>query len=167
MAGADNETHLWFGAFGDLASEDQMSVAQLLDEGGAIEGTISQITHRLKRTRKLAILRLMVTDRIVGVAALKTPKQNYRADKFANAGVSIAGFETAPELGYVVVAQCMRGMGLSHELVHAIAKDIQEPTFATTDNDTMKRNLQGAGFTRAGREWPGQRGVLSLWTITP
>lgn len=33
---ADNETYLWSGVFGDLASDDQISVAQLVHEGGTM-----------------------------------------------------------------------------------------------------------------------------------
>jgi len=88
-------------------------------------------------------------------------------DKFALAGVPIAGFERAPELGYVVVAKDMRGRRLSGDLVDMISKEIREPSFATTDSSTMKKNLQRSGFIRAGQEWQGQKGALSLWTFSP
>jgi len=135
--------------------------------GGAIEGTAEEIIWRLKRTTKLALLRVKTTNRIVGVAALKTPDQGYRADKFAAAGVPIVGYEAAPELGYVVVAEDMRGRRLSGGLVDTIAKEIRKPAFATTDSNTMRNNLQRAEFIKVGQEWPGQKGALSLWTITP
>jgi predicted GNAT family N-acyltransferase len=157
----------WSGAFGDLSSDDQLLVARLVKEGGAIKGTLEEITQRLKRTRNLALLRIKLNNRIVGVAALKTPTRTYRADKFAAASVPITGYETALELGYVVIAEDMRGKKLSGCLCDAIAKEIRGPAFATTDSDTMKRNLQRLGFTRAGREWQGRKGALSLWTITP
>jgi predicted GNAT family N-acyltransferase len=163
----DNETYPWSGTFGDLGSDDQHSVTRLVFEGGAIEGTTEQILVRLGRTRKLALLRVKATDRIVGVAALKVPADAYRWNKFVAACVPIAGFETAPELGYVVVAKDMRGRRLSGELVELISKEIREPSFATTDSSTMMKNLQRSGFVRAGQEWQGQKGALSLWTFTP
>lgn len=163
----EDERYLWSGVFGDLSSDDQLSVTRLVEEGGAIQGNAEEIIVRLKRTRKLALLRVKATDRIIGVAALKTPNQGYRADKFAAAGVPIAGYETAAELGYVVIAEDMQRRRLSGGLVDAIAKEIRESTFATTDSKTMKNNLQRSGFTRAGQEWQGQKGTLSLWTITP
>ena len=163
----ESETYLWSGIFGDLNSYDQLSVTRLVEEGGAIEGTAEEIMMRLKRTRTLALLRVEATDRIVGLAALKTPNQRYRADKFAAAGVPIFGYETAPELGYVAIAGGMQGRRLSGDLVDAIAKNIREPAFASTDNNTMRNNLQRSGFNRVGQEWPGQKGALSLWTITP
>ena len=163
----ENETYPWSGVFSDLSSDDQHSVTRLVYEGGAIEGTTAQISERLGRTRKLALLRLKATDRIVGVAALKVPTDGYRANKFAAACVPIAGFEKAPELGYVVVAEDMRGRRLSGDLVDMISKEILEPSFATTDSSTMMKNLQRSGFVRAGQEWQGQKGALSLWTFTP
>lgn len=163
----ENEINRWFGAFDDLSSEDQLEVARLVKDGGAISGTVEQITQRLMRTRQLALLRVKLNNRVVGVAALKTPTKQYRADKFAAAGVPIAAYETALELGYVVVAEDMRGKKLSGDLSDAIAKEIRGPAFATTDSNTMKKNLQRSGFSRVGHEWQGLKGALSLWIITP
>lgn len=163
----DNETYLWSGIFGDLSLDDQRSVARLVEEGGAIEGTAEDIMLRLKRTRRLALLRVKATDRIVGSAALKTPNRAYRRDKFAAAGVPIIGYEDAPELGYVVIADDKKGKRLSGCLVDAIAQEIREPAFATTDDNTMRHNLERSGFTRVGQQWQGKKGALSLWTITP
>ena len=163
----ESEVNRWFGAFDDLSCDDQLLVARLVKDGGAIGGTVEEITQRLKRTRNLALLRVKLNNRIVGVAALKTPTKQYRADKFAAASVPIANYETALELGYVVVAEDMRGKKLSADLCDAIAKEIRGPAFATTDSSTIKKNLQRSGFTKTGREWQGRKGALSLWTITP
>jgi hypothetical protein len=75
------------------------------------------------------------------VASLKSPDPGYRLKKFDDAGVAMTACEGAPELGYVVVAKDMRGKLLSGRLVDLIAKNSREPTFATTDSDTMKNNL--------------------------
>ncbi|HMG48838.1 MAG TPA: hypothetical protein VK614_15430 [Allosphingosinicella sp.] len=164
---AEGDTYPWAGTFDDLAPDDRLSVAQLVVDGGAVLGTVNQIAARLKNARTLVLLREEGTDRIVGVASLKNPDRRYRLKKFADAGIAIAGYEDAPELGYVVVAKDMRGKQLSGGLVDLIAKEIREPTFATTDSDTMKNNLSRSGFSRVGREWQGQKGALSLWTLTP
>lgn len=163
----ENETYLWSGVFVDLSLDEQRSVARLVKDGGAIEGTVEDIFRRLKRTRKLALLRINATDRIVGVAALKTPMQTYREGTFAAAGFPIIGYEAALELGYVVIAEKMKGRRLSGSLVDAIVKEIREPTFATTDDNTMRNNLQRSGFTQVGQEWRGIKDTLSLWTIHP
>lgn len=162
-----SETNRWSGAFGDLSCDDQFLVARLVKEGGAIKGTVEQIAQRLERTRKLFLLRIKVDNRIIGVAALKTPTSKYRARKFSAAGVPIANYANALELGYVVIAEEMRGQKLSGVLCDAVSQEISEPAFATTDSNTMKKNLERSGFTTAGREWQGRKGMLSLWLITP
>jgi predicted GNAT family N-acyltransferase len=159
--------YYWSGGFTDLLAKDQRSVAELVMDGGAIVGDIKKVSTRLNRTQTLVLLREQATDRIVGVAALKMPDQGYRTKKFATAGVPIIGFEAAPELGYVVVAKEMRGRQLSGDLVKKIAKGLSMPAFATTDSDTMKKNLTRSGFIRVGREWQGEKAMLSLWTFTP
>lgn len=103
-------------------------------------------------------------QKAVGAAALKTPLGSYRTKIFRSAGVPLTGYETAPEVGYVVVAKEMRGRGLATNLVDAIVSQIQIPTFATTDDDAMKHILATAGFKNVGLEWKGNRGKLTLWT---
>lgn len=155
----------WTGTFAALNGETQAAIAQLVKDGGAIVGTIAQIRLRLGNTRALALLREAGTGRIVGFAALKTPSAGYRAAKFDVAGVPLAAFEQAPELGYVVIADDMRGQRLSGALVDEIARQLVGPAFATTDNKMMHSNLARAGFERVGREWQGHKGQLSLWVL--
>jgi len=157
----------WCGCFNDLASGDQRSVAQLVASGNAVRGSTDDLLARLKRTRCVALLREEGTDRIVGGAAWKQPAADYRRATFINAGTLISGFEAAPELGYVVIATDMQGKQLSGGLVTAITDKITEPTFATTDSNTMRKNLERSGFIRVGGEWQGKKGMLSLWTMTP
>ena len=162
-----NDTYPWSGNFNDLASDDQRAVAELVVRGKAVVGTVDDLLARLRRTQSIALLREGGTNRIVAAAAWKQPAANYRRDNFTKAGAPIAGFETAPELGYVVISPDMRGKQLSGGLVTAIVEQITAPTFATTDNNTMRNNLERSGFTRVGDEWQGKKGLLSLWTITP
>lgn len=164
---AEGDTYRWAGTFDDLDPNDRLSVAQLVVDGGAVFGTVGEIATRLKNARLLVLLREEGTDRIVGVGSLKTPDPGYRLNKFADAGIAIGGYEDALELGYVVVAEDKRGEQLSGLVVDLIAKEVREPTFATTDSNTMKNNLSRSGFTRVGRDWQGQKGALSLWTLTP
>lgn len=162
-----DDTYPWSGDFNDLVPDDQRSVAELVVRGMAVIGTIDDLLGRLKRTRSVALFRDAGTDRIVAAAAWKQPAARYRRYTFTKAGASLAGFETAPELGYVVIARDMQGKHLSGGLVGAIVEQITEPTFATTDNNTMRNNLERSGFIRVGHDWQGKKGVLSLWTITP
>ena len=162
-----DETFFWSGAFNDLDPADQLVVSQLVVNGRGVGGTVDDLLKRLKRTRCVALLRETATNRIVAAAAWKRPAASYRRNKFNAAGAPIFGFEAAPELGYVVIAPDMQGKRLSGELVDAIVQQITEPTFATTDSNTMRNNLKRAGFTRVGKDWLGDKGILSLWTITP
>ncbi|TIL38594.1 hypothetical protein [Mesorhizobium sp.] len=161
------DAYPWVGAFDDLSPNDSFLVAQLVVDGGAVVGDVKQLAGRLKEAQMIALFREQGTDRIIGVASLKSPDRRYRMDRFSDAGVEITGYEAAPELGYVVVAKDMRGRQLSGRLVELIAGKIREPAFATTDSDTMKNNLLRSGFIRVGREWKGKKGALSLWTLTP
>lgn len=162
-----SDIYPWSGNFNDLHADDQRAVARLVVEGKAVDGNVDDLLARLKRTRCVAILREMSTDRIVAVAAWKRPGTAYRQSKFRAAGAPIAGFEAAPELGYVVRAAHMQGKQLSGGLVDAIVQQITEPTFATTSSNTMRIQLERVGFTRVGGDWQGKKGMLSLWTITP
>jgi len=162
-----DETYPWSGDFNDLDPSDQRVVAQLVVKGRAVTGTVEDLLARLKRTRCVALLRKTGTNCIVAVAAWKQPAATYRRNNFAAAGTPITGFEAAPELGYVVIAPDMRGKHLSGSLVDVIVRQITEPTFATTDSNTMRNNLQRSGFTRVGQDWKGKKGMLSLWTIIP
>src|SRR3546814_3671498 len=93
-----------------------------------------QIAERLGRARLIALLRSQGTDRIIGVASLKELARGYRVGRFADAGVPIAGFETAPELGYVVVAEDLRRKGHTERLVGPMPNEVAEAVYATTDN---------------------------------
>jgi len=164
---AEGGTYPWVGTFEHLDPDNRLCVAQLVADGGAVVGTLDQIYARLQNVHILALLREEATERIIGVAALKSPSPGYRVGKFADAAVPITGYENAPELGYVVIAEDYRGKQLSGRLVDLIAKQIGEPTFATTDSKTMKNNLCRSGFSQVGREWQGEKGALSLWTFAP
>ena len=162
-----DDIYPWSGDFSNLGPDDQRTVAQLVVDGKAVLGTVDVLLIRLRRTRKIALLREAGTNRIVAAAAWKKPADGYRSSTFTKAGAPIAGFETALELGYVVVSPSMQGKQLSGGLVTAIVEQVTTPTFATTDSNTMCNNLKRSGFIRVGGEWQGEKGRLSLWTITP
>lgn len=162
-----DDTYPWSGDFNDLNPDDQRAVAQLVVRGKAVDGTVDDLLARLKRTRCVALIREKDGDRIVAAAAWKRPGAAYRQGKFKAAGAPIAGFEAAPELGYVVRAADMQGRQLSGGLIDAIVQHITEPTFATTSSNTIRNHLERVGFERVGRDFPGNNGLLSLWIITP
>lgn len=67
------------------------------------------------------------------------------------------------ELGYVAVAPDRRGKGLSRRLVSKLLNGPDESFFATTSSEPMKNTLCRCGFSKKGKEWTGQSGLLSLW----
>lgn len=79
----------WSGRFADLDSGHQNAIAQLIQEGGAINGTKDEILLRLQRTRKIAVLSEHENGRVVGVAALKTPTRNYRQKSLPTRGLQL------------------------------------------------------------------------------
>ncbi|TYC91551.1 hypothetical protein [Novosphingobium sp. BW1] len=162
-----DDTYPWSGDFNDLSPEDQRTVAHLVVRGKAVDGTVDDLSARLKRTRCVALIRVKDGNRIVAAAAWKRPGTAYRQSKFKAANAPIAGFEAAPELGYIVRAADMQGRQLSGGLVDAIIQHITEPTFATTGSNTIRNHLERVGFKRVGRDFAGNNGMLSLWTIAP
>src|SRR3546814_17604395 len=103
--------------------------------------------------RMSAELRSQSTDRIVGVAWLKNAVRGDHVGRLADAGVPIAGLETAPELGYVVVAEDLRRKGHSERLVGLMLNEVEEAVYATTDNeDRKKRRVKAGVAAEIGRE---------------
>lgn len=119
-----DDTYPWSGDFNDLSPEDQRTVAHLVVRGKAVDGTVDDLSARLKRTRCVALIRVKDGNRIVAAAAWKRPGTAYRQSKFKAANAPIAGFEAAPELGYIVRAADMQGRQLSGGLVDAIIRHI-------------------------------------------
>lgn len=110
-------TFPWCGNFNDLVPDDQRAVAKLVVAGSAVVGTVDDLLVRLRRSRRVALFREKGTNRIVAAAAWKRPVAAYRRDSFIKADTSIEGFETASELGYVVISPDMQGKQLSGGLV--------------------------------------------------
>ena len=162
-----NDAYPWSGGFNRLSPQDQRTVAQLVVSGRAVHGTVDELSSRLKRTRCVALIRQKDGNRIIAAAAWKRPGNAYRQSKFKAANAPIAGFEAAPELGYIVRAADMQGRQLSGGLIDAIMQHITEPTFATTGSNTIRNHLERVGFRRVGRDFAGNNGMLSLWTIAP
>jgi hypothetical protein len=92
--------------------------------------------------------------------AIKKPRPAYTSSLARKSG---ATFDlTMPELGYIAVHDGHRGKGLLERLTKA-RRPPRRSLFATTDNDRMKRVLRRHSFERRGRQWQGNRGMLSLW----
>lgn len=150
------------GAPEDFALEDIAAAARLVKLGGALPASEKVLVGRLKRSRELAFCRNR--SQVIGVASIKAPGREYRRRVFRKAAVTLSGFSCAPELGYVTVHNNWRGQGIAKILVQSVLRNISEPCYATTDDSSMKAILEKLGFSMQGKEWNGQRGLLSLWT---
>lgn len=153
---------IWVGPPAECADHEITAAAALIKTGGAIDAKLSVLEARLRRSRMVAMYRK--NGLVLAVGSIKNPVVTYRERVFTKAGVELDRFQAAPELGYVTVDRASQGKGLAHQIVEALISNVDEPCYATTDNDTMKRMLDRSGFSRQGAEWTGQRGVLSLWT---
>lgn len=153
---------VWVGKPTNLTDDEITATAVLICSGGALPAEIKTLKGRLRRSSILAIYR--EEDQVLAVASLKKPNPNYRIGVFEKASVSLGRLQSAPELGYVTVDEKMRSKGLAGKLVSVLLDNLEEPCYATTNNNSMKRILERAGFSEKGQAWKGQRGSLSLWT---
>lgn len=129
----------------------------LIKEGGAVNA--DTMKRDLPRSSALVIARK--GNQIVGVGAIKPVRRPYAAKTARSSGVEFPP-ETL-ELGYVSVDAAHRRRGLSHRIAKALLAGHSGRLFATTDDEGMKKALSAAEFVKKGKEWPGERGMLSYW----
>ena len=99
---------------------------------------------------------------------LEAAEQACTENNLAKAGASLAGFEAAPELGYVVISGEMRGQRLSRWSRRRNRRaNYRADLSRLPETIRMRNNLERSDFVRVGGEWQGKKGMLSLWTITP
>jgi GNAT superfamily N-acetyltransferase len=129
----------------------------LIDDGGAVN--LRTMTRDLPRSQIVVIACLR--GEVVGVGAIKPVREEYAAGIAGKSGYAFP--PKTSELGYVVVEPAHRGHGLSHAITELLLKQHTSPLFATTDSPKMKKTLAAAGFRQEGKEWQGERGILSFW----
>jgi hypothetical protein len=141
----------------ELTSEDVEKCVAIIGDGGAVN------LRTMKRDLPLSQILVIARWRgeIVGTGAIKPVRTEYAAGIAAKSGYAFPA-ET-PELGYVAVNRAHRGRGLSHEITGLLLSQYSGRLFATTDCPKMRKTLSAASFRQRGKEWRGQRGVLSLW----
>jgi hypothetical protein len=140
-----------------LTSEDVRKCVAIIGDGGAVN------LRTMKRDLPLSQIVVIARWRgeIVGAGAIKPVRAEYAAGIAAKSGYAFPG-ETS-ELGYVAVDRAHRGRALSHEITRLLLSQYKGRLFATTDCPKMRKTLSAAGFRQRGKEWTGERGVLSLW----
>lgn len=141
----------------EVTAEELARCMALIGAGGAV--SIRTMKRDLPRSQVLAIARY--GGEIVAVGSIKPVRQEYAARIAAKCKYDFPA-ET-PELGYVAVDTAHQGRGLSHELTDLLLSGYEGRLFATTDSPRMKKSLADSGFVQQGKEWEGDRGILSFW----
>jgi GNAT superfamily N-acetyltransferase len=135
---------------GECSPQDVASFCKLVKAGGEVaEAGLEQLVNQ---ARRLVFARS--DNALVGVAALKTPRPNYKARVFRKAGVGNAD-DYPLELGWVFVVPEHRRQGISGRLVEAALEGTDGGAFATSrlDNTHMHGCLERHGFERSGQPY--------------
>ena len=144
----------------EIPAEQIRDGLSLIANGGAVDPRTAAV--ELPRARLIALALAPGSPKILGIGVIKGRRPTYTSHVAARSGFSLA--PNTHELGYVVVEESKRRLGISHRITSLLLSRFQErPLFATTSHEGMKRTLRRAGFTQEGHEWPGKFGALSLW----
>jgi GNAT superfamily N-acetyltransferase len=143
------------------------TMVRLVVEGGAV--TEERVRDGIPRAEALVFCATGAT--VVGVAALKVPKPDYRTGLAGpgKAGVPLEEGRYPLELGYVAVdlewrRRCI-GPFLCSQVVF-LAGD--RGLFATTGNDAMRAHvLPKLAFVDHGKSWQGKNEPLYLMVRAP
>jgi hypothetical protein len=142
---------------GDLNQAELKTCFKIIAAGGAVK--VNAMKRDLPRSVVLVLARK--NEQIVGVGVIKPMRKGYAARVARN-----SEFEFPPdtlELGYVAVDEKNGNKGLSKRIVETLLVHYRDRLFATTDSEWMKRSLSKFGFSKKGKEWPGERAMLSYW----
>lgn len=137
---------------GECSDEEIEAFCALVASGGevALQGLEG-------RVRGAALLSFLWQSRdLVGVAGLKHPSVNHRAELETGSGEALDAAEIPLELGWVYVRPDQRG-GKSAVLCTPLLERVRSVgVFATSraDNVPMHSTLSKLGFKRSGNDWP-------------
>lgn len=98
---------------------------------------------------------------LIGISALKHPRDSYRAKVFAAAATRADPTSFNLELGWIYLLEKRRGGGLSSWLIDLLLDHAaDQPVFATcrTNNEAMNFILPKHGFQRSGNSYPSANG---------
>ena len=149
-----------------LCSDAQLTAfSQIVLQGGEVvpDGLEERIRHR-----GFALVFLSMDETLVGVGALKRPRESYRHNLFAAACLSDREPEFPLELGWIVVAPNCRGRGYALLIAAAaMTRAGSEGVYATIheSNPSLRRALARLGFERSSHVWKSKRreGELGLY----
>lgn len=137
-----------------MSPMERIQFSKLVAEGGAVSE--DYVNRGIQRPG----VRLVIARHaklIVGVAALKVPKRDYRESIEAKSGIPITGKDFPFELGYVSVAQEHGGRGVGGVLCDFVVRLIGDKgALATTGTPQMLTSiLPRFGFRWVGATWKG------------
>ncbi len=145
----------------ECSSEEIDKFCELVQRGEEVDPL--GLTDRAKKA--VALVFLVSSNELVGVAALKKPNIGYKTGLFQKAAATVPVEEFALELGWVYVVPAHRGKGLSQNLVEAVLNRAErQNVFATsrTDNEAMHRTLVKFGFAKEGNPYRSGMGEHNL-----
>jgi predicted GNAT family N-acyltransferase len=125
---------------------------QLIREEGQVD--LEGLEEQVRRAYALVFL-FDRTD-LIGTAAIKQPRLDYKRRVFEMGAVPEMEEAYSFELGYVVVAKSHRNRKLSRQLVDAAIESVPDvPLFATSRSDrvAMHRTLERYNFRRVGQTY--------------
>lgn len=146
---------------GEFSPEEVDEFQQSILEGGEVDPR--GIRDRLMSARTLVLLR--EAEKLVAIAALKSPLPAYRAHVSESAGVKIAVAHYPFEFGWVYVYPFARGRKYSQVVSgEALSKSNGRGVFATSkvDNIAMHATLRRLGFVPAGARYRSRRSDQEL-----
>lgn len=139
-----------------FSRDERRRFVELVELGGEVD--LDALQQNVENARALVFARS--NGRVLGIAALKRPKLNYRKKIAAKSGFDLDSDLYLFELGYVFVQQEARGSRLSHRLVaSALDQTDGRQVFATarTHNIGMLCTMRRAGFLQVGNDYSGRR----------
>jgi GNAT superfamily N-acetyltransferase len=134
---------------------------KMVRKGGEVSATM--LAAGLRRAEWL--FEAAREGRVIGIAALKRPFQNYRSKICRHSGTEVPVAAYPYEVGYIFVAENERGKGHSQRLIQAVIENsAQSGLFATvrTENGPMRHVLEKFGFRTAGIPYRSERGDYEL-----
>jgi len=141
----------------NLSDADVGLCFAIIENGGAVD--VQTMKRDFPKSTVLAIA--CRGAQIVGVGAIKPVRERHARKVALNSGVDFPS--KTQELGYVAVDEHHRQRGLSYRLVEKLLSNYAKRLFATTDAEWMKKALSKYGFSQKGKEWQGDRAMLSYW----
>ena len=135
-----------------MSESELTKFCELVRAGGEDES--EGLERRVQQAKSLVFLK--VDKQIVGVAAIKQPRNTYRDRVFRSAGVREAACQFQLELGYIFVKPEYRGQRYSYVLsVLAMSQADRKAIYATTrqNNLLMKKTLERLEFRCVGDSW--------------